>query len=179
MNMYYIALVAPEEINKAVLKWKYFLKEHFGCTAALKSPAHITLIPPFWMDEELEKELIHSITEFGKFRERFEISLKDFSAFNPKVIFVDVTKNEKLDSLYSTFNEFIISQNKYPVKIDERLFQPHVTIATRDLYKKDYYEAWKIFAVKKFEARWMVNTISLLRHNQKNWDVIFTSQFHQ
>jgi hypothetical protein len=52
-----------------------------------------------------------------------------------------------------------------------------MSLATRDLYKKAFYEAWEIFSVKKYEASWEVNGISLLRHNKKNWDVIFTSQF--
>jgi len=50
-------------------------------------------------------------------------------------------------------------------------------LATRDLYKKAFQEAWEIFSKKKYEALWMVSGISLLRHNKKNWDVIFTSQY--
>ncbi len=61
MNMYFVALVAPPDINADVLKWKNFFKEKFGCTVALKSPAHITLIPPFWMKEESEDDLIAAI----------------------------------------------------------------------------------------------------------------------
>ena len=33
------------------------------------------------------------------------------------------------------------------------------------------------FLSKEIQALWKVNGISLLRHNKKNWDVIFTSQF--
>ena len=175
--MYFIAIVAPEEINNAVLKWKHFFKNRFACTVALKSPAHITLIPPFWMKPELETELIKTISEFSQSSECFEICLKDFSAFKPKVISVDVLENEKLKQLHYSFNEFVLTRNKFPVKKDDRPFHPHVTLATRDLYKKAFYEAWEIFDVKKFEAEWLVSGISLLRHNQKNWDVIFTSQF--
>jgi 2'-5' RNA ligase len=175
--MYYIAILAPEEINTEVLKWKHFFKERFGCTAALKSPAHVTLIPPFWMNEELENDLVASIKEFSDKQEKFHARLKDFSAFKPKVIFVDLLKNEKLESLYAAFTEFILQQNKFPLKKDERNFHPHITLATRDLHKKAFYEAWEIFAVKKYEAEWLVTGISLLRHNKKNWEVVFTSPF--
>jgi 2'-5' RNA ligase len=177
MNMYYIAILAPEDINMEVLKWKNFFREKFGCTTALKSPAHITLIPPFWMSPELENDLIDAIKEFSNNQKRFNIQLKDFSAFNPKVIFVDVLKNENLESLHTAFNAFILHQNKYPVKKDDRGFHPHITLATRDLYKKAFFEAWEIFRSKKYEADWPAMGISLLRHNKKNWDVIFTSQF--
>lgn len=175
MNMYFVALVAPQEIDQQVLKWKNYFKEHFKCTVALKSPAHITLLPPFWMNEELEGDLINSITAFSAAKNKFEIILKDFAAFKPRVIFVDVIKNEMLDSLYGSLDD-LINAEKYPVKKDDRPFHPHVTLATRDLYKKAFAEAWEIFSTKKYEASWLVNGVSLLRHNKKNWDVIFTSQ---
>ena len=176
MNMYFIALVAPLEINIAILKWKNFFKEKFGCTVALKSPAHITLIPPFWMKEELETALISSITDFSATKNKFEVVLKDFAAFKPRVIYVDVLKNEALNDLGTSLNKFILNQDKFPVKKEDRPFHPHVTLATRDLHKKAFYEAWESFSIKKYESCWLVNGISLLRHNKKNWDVIFTSQ---
>ena len=177
MNMYFIALVAPEEIDQQVLKWKNFFKERYECSVALKSPAHITIIPPFWMNEELENDLINSIREFSIINAKFEITLQNFEAFQPKVIFVDVVKSKVLDGLCQSFTEFIFSENKFPIKKEDRPFHPHVTLATRDLYKKAFQEAWDIFSKKKYEALWTVNGISLLRHNKKNWDVIYTSQF--
>ena len=177
MHMYFIAIVAPEEINQQVLKWKNFFKERYECSVALKSPAHITIIPPFWMNDELENDLINSIHGFSIAKTKFEITLQNFATFQPKVIFVDVVKSEMLYRLFQSFTDFIVGQNKFPIKKEERPFHPHVTLATRDLYKKAFQEAWEIFSKKKYEVVWMVNGISLLRHNKKNWDVIFTSQF--
>ena len=176
MNMYFIALVAPAEIDQQVLKWKNHFKEHYQCIVALKSPAHITLVPPFWMKEELENELINSINEFSNTERKFEIMLKNFAAFKPRVIYVDVIKNAQLDNMHHNLNEFILNTNLFPITKDDRPFHPHVTLATRDLHKKAFYEAWEKFSSKEYEATWIVNGISLLRHNKKNWDVIFTSQ---
>ena len=176
MNMYFIALVAPPGINQEVLKWKNFFKEKYQCLVALKSPAHITLIPPFWMKEELEHDLIRTIIEFSIAKKPFRIDLKNFAAFKPRVIYVDVVNNETLHNLHASFTDYVLRQGKYPVTKEDRPFHPHVTLAARDLYKKAFYEAWEIFSVKKYEAAWVINGISLLRHNKKNWDVIFTSQ---
>jgi len=176
MNMYFIALVAPAEIDRQVLKWKNYFKEHFQCVVALKSPAHITLIPPFWMKDELEDDLISSIEEFSKTQKKFEVILKNFAAFKPRVIYVDIITTRALESLHHGLNDFIYDKNKFPVKIEDRPFHPHVTLAARDLYKKAFHEAWQTFSSKEYEATWLVTGISLLRHNKKNWDVIFTSQ---
>lgn len=177
MNMYFIALVAPDEINENLLKWKHFMRDHFGCIVALKSPAHITLVAPFWMQPGLEHDLQNSIHAFSSEQKHFTVLLNNFSAFKPRVIYVDVVKNAAIDSLQNTFTEYLLLQNKFPINKDNRPFHPHVTIATRDLYKKAFYEAWEIFNRKEYKAEWNINSISLLRHNKKNWDVIFTSQF--
>ena len=63
------------------------------------------------------------------------------------------------------------------LKIDTRPFHPHITIATRDLHKKDFHDAWPMFEKEKFNAEWEANGLSLLRHNRTNWDVIHTCNF--
>jgi 2'-5' RNA ligase len=176
-SMYFIALVAPNEINEEVLKWKQLMKDRFGTVVALRSPAHITLVPPFWMDQPLEKPLQTIISNFSLQENSFNITLKDFGAFKPRVIYVGVPENKSLQLLHDRLLQLLISLNTFPIEKEDRPFHPHVTIATRDLHKKSFREAWEVFKEKKYDAPWLVNSISLLRHNQKNWDVIFTSQF--
>ena len=177
--MYFIALVAPEIINQQILKWKLWMKEHYNCEVALRSPAHITLIPPFWMKSELENELIHSLDISSTNESGFSIQLKNFSYFKPRVIFVSVLTNGQLTVLRTKLTDTLLASNKFPFTNDDRPFHPHVTIATRDLYKKAFYEAWEYFKDKEYEEEWIANSISLLRHNKKNWDVIATSQFQK
>jgi len=176
-NMYFLALVAPEKINGEILKWKQYMKEQFGSVVALRSPAHITLVPPFWMEEALEEELKNTVTRFSEQQNEFEITLKNFATFKPKVIYAGVLPCPSLQLLHSRLQEFLKQNNFSTLKPEDRPFHPHVSIAARDLHKKAFYEAWEIFKDKRYEASWPANSISLLRHNQKNWDVIFTSQF--
>ena len=175
--MYFIALVAPGDINQQVLNWKLWMKEKYGCEVALKSPAHTTLFPPFWMKPELESNLRDSLVTFSATQESFVLQLKNFSCFKPKVIFVDVVPDGLLMKLKNDLIEFLLKENKYPLENDARPFHPHVTIATRDLHKKAFYEAWDHFKEKKYEVEWSVKNIALLRHNKKNWDVIATPRF--
>jgi 2'-5' RNA ligase len=81
-EMYFIAVVAPADINRQVLQWKHYMREHYGCVVALKSPAHLTLIAPFWMDEQLEKELITDLDAFAHQQHGFDVRLSNFDAFN-------------------------------------------------------------------------------------------------
>jgi 2'-5' RNA ligase len=176
-SMYFIAIVTPEDINATILKWKQLMKERFDCVVALRSPAHITLIPPFWLDEKEEHQLNDAIGEFCQSRAGFEIHLKNFAAFKPRVIYVDVVPNPELKSLHGQLEEFLIVKNQFRINKEERPLHPHVSIATRDLHKKAFRDAWEIFKEKKYESSWIASGISILRHDQKKWDVIFTSQF--
>jgi 2'-5' RNA ligase len=175
--MYFIAVVAPKEINEALLTWKKLMKDRFDCSVGLRSPAHVTLIPPFWMDDVLESKLEDVINDFSQQQKPLEIRLKNFGFFKPKVIYVDVLRSHPLKELQARLQQHLINRNLFFIKEEDRPFHPHVTIATRDLYKQAFKEAWEIFKEKKFEAVWSATGVSLLRHNQKNWDVIFTSQF--
>ncbi|HEV8504265.1 MAG TPA: 2'-5' RNA ligase family protein [Chitinophagaceae bacterium] len=176
-NMYFIALVLPTEINEEILKWKLFMKDHFNCQVALRSPAHITLVPPFWMSDNLENELKNAITNFSRSKAPFEVHLKNFAAFKPRVIYADVLSNPTLQTLQAQLFEYLIAQDLFPVKQDDRPFHAHVTIASRDLHKKAFSQAWEVFKNKNYDVKCMTVGVSLLKHNQKNWDVIFTSQF--
>ena len=177
MEMYFVALVAPEQINEQVMKWKRWMLEKYQCQVALKSPAHITLIPPFWMQPELETELLHYIKEFSSSQNPFPIKLLNFSNFKPRVLFVNVEKNEVLTDLKNKLESFLIQKEKFRLTKEDRSFHPHVTIATRDLRKKAFYEAWEHFKKIGYSSEWPAQNISVLKHNKKNWDVLFTSQF--
>jgi len=153
------------------------MKERFSCVVALRSPAHITLVPPFWMENVKEDKLIDALIIFSRAQSPFGISIKGFGAFKPKVIYVDVQADSSLESLRARLEDFLLKQENFPVKKEERPFHPHISIATRDLHKKAFHEAWEIFEQKKYETEWLATGVSLLRHNQKKWDVIYTSQF--
>lgn len=175
--MYFIALVAPDDINRQVLQWKERMKEKYGCVAALKSPAHITLIPPFWMKQEKEPALTISLTGFSRHQSGFGIQLNNFSCFRPKVIFIDVVKNSGHDKLHHDIHKHISATSPVTVEQEERPFHPHITIATRDLYKKAFYEAWEYFSRIHYNADWFAKEISLLRHNSSHWEVLSVFPF--
>jgi 2'-5' RNA ligase len=177
-KMYFLAVVAPVQINEQVLKWKHYMREHYGCAVALKSPAHITLVPPFWMEISLEKDLMNDVDAFAAQQHSFEIRLKGFDAFKPKVIFVGIEKNEELKQVKLALEDYLLAAGKYPVKKESRPFHPHLTLANRDLRKKDFAPAFAHFNTMEYEAAFPVTGVSLLRHNGTQWDVHHISAFN-
>ena len=174
--MYFIAVVLPQPLNEKIMEHKHWMKDKHNCKVGLKSPAHITIAPPFWMEEEKEQQLLRDIETIAHSIPAFSLSTNHFSAFKPRTIFVAVQQNEQLNQLKKTADKFFLNTD-YKMKIENRPFHPHITIATRDLHKKAFSEAWPYFESKEFEATFEVTGLSLLRHDGRCWDVIYTAPF--
>lgn len=172
--MYYIAVVCPVSINKKVLEHKNWMKEQFGCVVALKSPAHITLIPPFWMEETKEADLIAATCNFKITTGLLSIQLCGFSHFTDRVLFIKVSDNPQLEELkHETEKHF---NSAFPfIKKDARPFHPHITIANRDLKPSAFIKAWQHFSKLHFDESFNCTGISLLKLSEGSWQVIAKS----
>jgi len=171
-NMYFIAIVCSPELDKKILRFKYWMKEKFGSVVALKSPAHITLIQPFWIGENMEENLQQTLQVFSSDMDELEIQLEGFSHFGKRVLFVRVHDNPSLEVLKNQVeNHFVLSFGDL-IKKDDRSFHPHVTIANRDLKPGDLEKAWQHFSDKIFKERFCNKTISLLKLIKEKWNVI-------
>jgi 2'-5' RNA ligase len=177
-RMYFLAILAPHEVNLKVLEWKYYMREHFGCVVAMRSPAHITLVPPFWMDEQLEVSLREDVQQFCGEQKPFKVELEDFDAFKPKVIFLHVKPTVQLESLRSELERNLLSKGKYPIKAESRSFHPHITIANRDLLRKDFLEAFGHFKKIAYKQTFMTNEVAILKHERGEWNTIGQSKFN-
>lgn len=80
-SMYFVAVVCPDEINQKVLSFKHWMRDQFGCTVALKSPAHITLIPHFLGETRRRSKNTCSITFLSTTQRADQHSTQRFLAF--------------------------------------------------------------------------------------------------
>jgi len=172
-------MIAPDNINQQVLEWKNYMLQRFNCRVALRSPAHITIIPPMHMHESLEQPLIDAMGNIGAQREKFSVDLNGFGAFAPRVIYVHVEPNKVLQDLKEYTEDQLIRAERFPVKSDPRPFHPHLTIANRDLRKGDFAAAWEHFRARQYQAGFEARALSLLRLGESGWEVIADLPFRQ
>jgi 2'-5' RNA ligase len=177
MRLYFIAIVLPENLNEEIKVFKNVMAEKWGCKVALKSPAHITLVPPFRMEQGMEESLLRHLDELGETIAPFSIATNHFAAFKPRTIFIQPVLNEALKHMKKKTDVFCKTHPDYGARADTRPFHPHITIATRDLDKKAFAEAWPYFEKQSYNITFDATGISTLRHNSKDWDVLHTSPF--
>ncbi len=171
-SMFFVAIICPPSVEKKVLEYKRRMKEQFGCTVALKSPAHITLIPPFWLEDESETTLVDTLQSFSSDIETLEIHLNGFSHFGKRVLFVKVNENPALEEIKKQVENHFSNVFNDTIKKDDRPFHPHVTIANRDIKPSDFLTAWEYFSKKEFNEIFPGITISLLKLISGQWSII-------
>ena len=176
-SMFYIAVLCGSEIDKKIQAHKVWMRERFGCTVALKSAAHITLIPPFWLANEQEQLLIETLHSFATSVQPFMIHLKNFAHFSNKVIFAAVEENHLLGSLRKATEDHFMVPFHNSIKPDNRPFHPHVTIANRDIKPGDFNKAWAHFEKLHFDETFEASKISLLKLSPGKWNVTAEQTF--
>ncbi|MBI5858586.1 MAG: 2'-5' RNA ligase family protein [Sphingobacteriales bacterium] len=171
-SMYFIAILCPPATDEKIFQCKQWMKEQFGCTVALKSPAHITLLPPFWLEEEREGGLIATFQHFRPDLQEIIINLSGFSHFSKRVLYVGVMANPALEEIKLQTENYFSENFPGTIKKENRPFHPHVTIATRDMRPSDFDKAFIHFSRKGFAEQFQAKTISLLKLSTGRWNVI-------
>lgn len=172
-KQYFIALIPPSPIFEEALALKEYFKEKYHSKAALNSPPHITLHMPFLWNQEKEKKLIVKLQEFASTYDPMKICLDNFSSFPPRVIFMNVTESDALESMQKRLHQFFKRElNVFNANYQDRPFHPHLTLAFRDLKKSQYGLAWEEFSKKEYKAEFMADKIVLLKYNGASWDVL-------
>lgn len=132
-SLFYISIVCPERVEEKVKGYKDYMEKTYGCRAAKKSTSHLTIVPPFRAENELEKSLLDFVQTFNMGMLPVDITLDGFSNFGDRVLFVDVAPNPALKALEQEAMQEFATQFPgiiFGMKPD---FNPHVTIATRDI----------------------------------------------
>ena len=171
-NLYYLAVVAPAAVDEKVRSFKQWMYEQFGCEAAMKSPAHITLVSPFRLAADREQHLLEVLKSFSSPVTEWYATMDGFSHFGDRVLFIHVESNTGLLQLKNTCEAHFLEAFGDLIKKDTRPFHPHVTIANRDMEPEHFEKEWAYFSPQSFQAQFRGHSISLLRLDHGRWNVI-------
>jgi 2'-5' RNA ligase len=172
-SLFYIAVACPADVDEQIAGMKDYMFKEFGCRAAGKSPAHITIVPPFRAEDEMEANLRDFVNTFNIGVVPFSIQLKNYGQFADRVLFVDVAlPNDSLLGLEKECMEEF--SNAFPGIIFgmKPEFNPHVTIATRDIPEGALARARSYFETNhpvdmEFEAK----QLTLFRLIAGKWEI--------
>ncbi len=172
-SLYYMAIVCPEPVNDRVRELKSYMNATYGCEAASKSPAHLTIVPPFRAEDELEKSLKEFAEIFSMGILPFEVKLDGIGQFGDRVLFINADGGDSLQNLEKEcMAEF---EEKFPSILFgmKPEFHPHVTIATRDIPEGKIDDA-RNYLEREFNETlpFEVRDIRVLKLEKGYWNIV-------
>jgi len=171
-HRFFIALLPPQQICDYVTGIKQHFADSYASRAALKSPPHITLQPPFEWASEAVPQLEQCLSKFAVSRSRVPITLSGFGAFPPRVIYINVLKTPELLTLQKELMADVeASLGIVHAVSKQRPFAPHMTVAFKDLTKQNFRDAWPEFQQRELHFDFTPAHLTLLMHDGKRWNI--------
>ena len=170
-KLYFIAIIPNLELRAKIQKIKEEVSMHYKAKHALKSPPHITLQMPFKKDESIERTLVQELAQFAAEQHPFNVDLLGFGCFAPRVLYIKVVNHAPITELQAKLEKTLEEKVNFDPKEITKEVHPHVTLATRDLTSHKFHLAWDKYKEQAFNNTFTVNSIFLLKHNGKCWDI--------
>lgn len=170
-SLYFLALLPPEPIAGEVTLFKQQAADLFQAKRALNSPPHITLISPITLGTEDVSAWQQVLMAFVQRQQSFPISLKNFAAFPPRVIFVAIEPNPALDLLQGTLANQLQQELGWRPPSAHPGFHPHITIAFKDLRSHQFPAAWAWFSQETYARMFIAHTLTMLSFQEGRWHV--------
>lgn len=172
-TMYFTAVLPNESISQEIHAFKQHMLDQYACKVALKSPAHITLYPPFHMEIAKEANFLEQLSKFKPEMEAFEVEMDGFDHFGSRVIFAAPKDNPRLADLR---NQLLVwmrdSLGIFKQRYFDQEFHAHMTIANRDIPEESFDEAWDYFLEQDFEKKFSVNSWVVFKLIEKKWEIL-------
>ena len=132
---HFIGVLLPEDITLTLEDCRRYMNQAYGCKSGHKTPIHVTLVPPFALQEEFStRDLVSAIEKYVLPQNLgFLAHIENFDAFGDRTIFANVISSEKWTKLRDETVKAILKTCPGCTKKDQRPFYPHGTIANRDI----------------------------------------------
>lgn len=132
---HFIGVLLPEDITLTLEDCRRYMNQAYGCKSGHKTPIHVTLVPPFALQEEFStRDLVSAIEKYVLPQNLgFLAHIENFDAFGDRTIFANVISSEKWTKLRDETVKAILKTCPGCTKKDQRPFHPHGTIANRDI----------------------------------------------
>ena len=166
-----IAILLPKDISDAVKREQQYIADHWGPSHALRTPPHITIIPPLAVNANSFNAIKRIGVEIASQCKPFTIRLHGFGAFKPRVVYINPIIPPDMQQLHRGWRDAIEAEmpqllDRYP----DRPYHPHLTLAHRDVYPDQFQSIWRHYHDKPFDTSFEVSSCWILHHGRNGWE---------
>ncbi|MCZ4244850.1 2'-5' RNA ligase family protein [Pedobacter punctiformis] len=167
-NLFLVCIIPPVSIVEDIDLIRNDISAKYNVHESLKRPAHITLYNPVKLSSALQEQKFFDALERACFMNTFEQVLKNFSAFAPHTIYIDVEKNDEIMKLQGQIKKELKPLALLPEKNNFK-FTPHLTIAFKDVKPETFESIMNEYQEKQFKRTFTINNFSVYKYMDKRW----------
>ena len=172
---HFIGVLPSDDLTLTLEDCRRYMGECYGCKSGYGTPIHVTLLPPFRLSEgystgDLVQTLKTGLSDCVG-GASFDAGVEGFDAFGDRTIFAKVLADEKWEGLRDKV--FSLVSQAFPgcVKKDARPFQPHLTVANRDIPAGASVAALKTLAELELSDGFPVDNVTVFERVDGKWRV--------
>jgi 2'-5' RNA ligase len=179
LSLYFTALLPPDSLSNKIDEERNRFATKYQSYHALKTIPHITLLSPFKRPTIFEVEMHLQLEDFFKTISPFTIELSGYGNFQKqnKVIFIKVEKSKEILGLHKNFVFTLRNQLQFSDRETSYMYQPHITIAQKDLTAENFHKAWIEYEAKPFKENFIVRKAVMFKHNFRRWELLSVFPF--
>lgn len=173
---HFIGVLLPEDITLTLEDCRRYMNEVYGCKSGHGTPIHVTLVPPFRLQEEystadlisaIEKEVLPKGLDFTA-------HIDNFDAFGDRTLFANVIAGDAWTKLRDKTVQAIINTCPGCTKKDKKPFHPHATVANRDIPTGIMTKALQVMNELNLAEDFPVDNITIFERKGNRWEAAIT-----
>ena len=171
---HFIGILVPENVCAPLEACRAWMRARFGCKSGQGTSLHITLVPPFCLDEKFsERTLLEARDEatsaWTAKNKTLRCAVNDFGAFSSRTIFAHVEPTIEWTTLRTLVYDSLLTKCPGTTKRDTRTFVPHITVANRDIPSGAIEDALSYFDSLNLHESFDVRSITLFAMRERTW----------
>lgn len=171
MGKYFLALMPPTPLADQLAQLKGQIQERFQVKYAVKSPSHLTLKMPFSYNEAKEEKLQGLLLRFLEEQAPFTVKIAGVGSFGQRIIYHRVNSCESLLTLQAGLRAHCRKSLHLVEELSDRNFQPHLTIAYKDLKPGQFDEVLAFAREQAIAAEFLADRLFLLKKVEGRWKI--------
>ncbi len=174
---HFVGLLPPDELSQTIENCRAWTNEKFGCKSGHATPVHITIVPPFALSHEFSTTDVVDCAKVAVEKliaeENFPFVAKvcGFGAFEERTIFAKVEQSEKWNRLREKITAEM--QKSFPkIKRATKEYQPHLTVANRDIPNGEIGNALEYFAELNLDFSFCADNVAIFTRSKNGiWEI--------
>ena len=169
---HFIGVLLPEDVTLTLEDCRRYMNEVYGCKSGHGTPIHVTLVPPFRLQEEYSTADLISAIEKEVLPKGlgFTAHIDNFDAFGDRTLFANVVADDAWKNLRDKTVQAILNACPGCTKKDKKPFQPHATVANRDIPVGIMTKALQVMNELNLAEDFPVDNITIFERKGNRWE---------